>query len=189
MSLKKRLASLFHETGSYRTGNFTLASGKTSSCYIDCKNLSLYPEALHIIACIIEDKIDNWSRGRKVIDAVGGMVIGADPIVGALVERSYGHENKLTGFLIRKEPKKHGTKNYIEGPLQRTHHTVLIEDVVTTGSSVLEAAKRIWDYGASVAFVMTVVDREEGGREAMDKYHLPLFSALTLSDLRRNHES
>jgi orotate phosphoribosyltransferase len=182
----KRLIELFKETGAFKTGKFTLSSGiKESPYYIDCKQISLHPEAINLICGGFENFLDDWSRGKKVIDAVGGLVIGPDPIIGALVQRSWyrGENQRLYGFMVRKEPKEHGTNQYIEGSLQNNHHTVLIEDVCTTGKSLIEAAHRVWKYGCSVAFAMTVVDRQEGATEALNKHKIPLYNILHLKDL------
>lgn len=178
-----RLVDLFHATESFEKGDFTLSSGKKSSFYIDCKKITLVPEALDIICREIESIIAKQSNNRTIYDAVGGMTLGADAIVGGLVRGSFLRGSNLSGFIVRKEPKGHGTKKYIEGPLKPGQHTILVEDVSTTGLSLLETVNRVRDYGCSIAFAVTVVDREEGAKELLAKHYLPLFSILTLKDL------
>lgn len=178
-----RLVELFHATGAFKQGDFTLASGAKSPYYVDCKLASLHPEALHLMCAGIEDIIEKRACGRNIFEAVGGMTLGADAIVGGLVRGAYQRGADLTGYIIRQEPKGHGTRRWIEGPLRRGQHTVLVEDVATTGSSLMRAASRVWDYGCSVAFAVAVVDRQEGASELLGKHRMQLFSLLTLNDL------
>lgn len=179
-----RLVDLFYASESFQKGNFKLASGKSSLYYIDCKKLALIPEALDIICREIESLIDKQSVNRHVYDAVGGMTLGADAIVGGLVRGAFTRGSIISGFIVRKEPKGHGTNKYIEGPLKSGQHTILVEDVTTTGKSLLETANRVWDFGCSVGFCVSVVDRQEGAKELLADKHLPLFSILTLKDLQ-----
>lgn len=163
-------------------GEFTLASGQRSKVYFDCKRASLDPEGLHLIATLVLEIIDDLERrDRRPIDALGGPTIGADPIVGHAAGRSWERAaatgaRPLRGFLIRKDPKGHGTLRRIENELPSGSRVVIIEDVVTTGASTLEAIRAAEDAGLEVAAVISVVDREQGGQQALSRYrYLPLF--------------
>ncbi len=165
-------------------GDFLLASGQRSKVYFDCKRATLDPEGLHLIATLILDLVDDLARrdGRP-IDAIGGPTIGADPVVGHVAglswERAAAHEGRprpLRAFLVRKESKEHGTRRVIENEIPRGARAVIFEDVVTTGGSTLEAIRKAEEAGLEIAAVVSVVDREQGGAEALDRYrYLPIF--------------
>jgi orotate phosphoribosyltransferase len=185
----KRLVQLFHETESYREGSFVLSSGKTSNFYIDCKKAMMYAEAMYLIEREFATRIWLHEKINPKITAVGGMTIGADPIVGALVCNDfsgvdYAWGAGLRGFLIRSETKKHGLKKCIEGALQSGDRVALIEDVATTGKSLLTAIEMVKEVGAIVDLALTVVDREEGATEALAEQGVPLYSYLSIKDLK-----
>ncbi|OGC36759.1 orotate phosphoribosyltransferase [candidate division WOR-1 bacterium RIFOXYB2_FULL_48_7] len=154
------LKSLFIETGAFKTGDFTLASGKKSNYYFDCRKITLHPEGSRLIAKIILEKI----KGLKV-DSIGGLTLGADPITSAVVALS-----DIPGFIVRKKEKEHGTKQKIEGHIGQGWNVVIVEDVATTGGSALQAIEAVEAVGAKVVKVISVVDREEGAKEALAKY-------------------
>ena len=140
-------------------GSVRLASGKISDFYIDGRRVTLDPKALFYIARLMADGLDGVD-----FDAVGGPTIGADPIVGALLYHFWVTEQKpIAGFIIRKEAKTHGLQKLIEGPqFKAGARVVLVEDVVTSGGSVLKAARVVEAADAKVVKILALVDREEG---------------------------
>jgi orotate phosphoribosyltransferase len=173
---KQTLIKCFEERA-IRFGDFTLASGRKSTYYIDKMHVTLDSRGLYQISTGI------WELLFGVqYNAVGGMVIGADPIVGAVLMKARSCFRDMTGFLVRKEPKDHGTQSCIEGPLQPGDRAVIIEDVVTTGGSALAAVDRVEAFGAKVVMVVGVVDRLEGGAEAFAARGIKYASLLTLDD-------
>lgn len=161
-----------------RFGEFTLASGKRASYYLDGKQITLDPEGARLVA---EGLLDLLQQGDWP-DAVGGMSIGADPITAAVVTMSGLRGTPLRGFMVRKEPKGHGTGQYIEGPVHPGQRVAIVEDVVTTGGSSLQAIQRCEAYGLKVIRVLAVVDRLEGGAEAFAQRGYRLESLLTIRD-------
>lgn len=162
-------------------GDFTLASGKKSDFYINGKTTTLRPEALNLAARIFIDEIRKSPATR-----VGGMTLGADALIGAIVALSFDAGVPYTGFIVRKEPKGHGTGQWIEGPeLKAGDKVAIIEDVVTTGGSSLQAIDRVLETcpGAVIVGVYALVDRQDGGREALAARGYPLFSVFTKDEL------
>lgn len=153
-----------------------LSSGKESDYYIDAKLTTLDPEGSHLVATIFLDMIKDLA-----VDAVGGFTLGADPIVGSVVTLSHLRGRAISGFIVRKEPKKHGRQKLIEGVLPEGARVVIVEDVVTTGSSVKKAISAVEEAGGKVLRVLCIVDREEGGREALKGYDFtPIFTIKNL---------
>ena len=165
---------------SIRYGQFVLASGQTSPYYIDCRKTTLDGEGLRLICELLLPRIEALH-----VDAVGGMTLGADPIVSGLIQLSAQWGRPLQGFLVRKAAKAHGMGNQIEGNLQPHMRVVLIEDVVTTGSSTKQAyeAVRLSYPDVTVAGTFAVVDRQAGGAEAFKALGLPFESLFQVSDL------
>jgi len=159
-----------------KLGDFTLTSGKKSKYYLDMKQITLDPICLKIIGAQFFSSMMNIT---PIPDAVGGMSIGADPLTAAVMLAS----NHLRGFMIRKESKGHGTNQFLEGPVQPGQLAVIVEDVTTTGGSSLKAVERTEEFGAKVEAVYTVVDRLEGGREAIEAKGYRFYSLLTIEDL------
>jgi len=177
---RERLRALIAEKCVLR-GDFVLASGQRSKVFFDCKRVTLHPEGVHLVAGLLLDFIEDLGRrdGRP-IDAIGGPTIGADPIVGHVAglswERTALGGRPLLGFLVRKATKDHGTQRAIENDIPRGSRVVVFEDVVTTGGSTLEAIGRAEEVGLEVAAVVSIVDREQGGVEALARYRYhPLF--------------
>lgn len=160
-----RLRQLLFEL-SYREGTFRLTSGKESDFYIDCKQTALSAEGAYLCGKLLYNEIMH-SKIRVV--GVGGVTLGADPLVTATSMISYIEGRSIPAFIIRKEPKGHGTKSWIEGKgnLPPGSCVALVEDVVTTGGTLVKAIRRVQAEGLNVVQVITVVDREEGGREAL----------------------
>lgn len=158
-------------------GDFTLASGKKSDLYIDCRQATLHPQGGYLVGKLFYEMIKG-STPR--VEGVGGPTLGADPIVTAVSLISYQEGDPIAAFIIRKEPKGHGKGLWIEGGanLPKGAVVAIVEDVITTGSSCLGAIRRAQDFGFKVVKVLAIVDREEGGREnlAREGYRLePLF--------------
>jgi orotate phosphoribosyltransferase len=161
-----------------RFGDFTLASGRKSTYYLDGKQVTLDAQGAKLVA---EGMLA--LLGDPLPAAVGGMSIGADPIVGAIITLAGVQDRALRGFMVRKEPKGHGTQRYIEGPVQPGDSVAIVEDVVTTGGSSLTAIERAEEFGLKVARVLAIVDRLEGGAEAFAARGYPFASLLTIRDL------
>ena len=159
-------------------GDFTLASGRKSTYYLDGKQVTLDAQGARLVA---EGMLE--LLGEPLPAAVGGMSIGADPIVGAIITMAGVQGRPLKGFMVRKEPKGHGTQRYIEGPVQPGEAVAIVEDVVTTGGSSLTAIERAEEYGLKVVRVLAIVDRLEGGAEAFAERGYPFASLLTIRDL------
>jgi orotate phosphoribosyltransferase len=159
-------------------GEFTLASGKKAKYYLDGKQVTLDPHGSRLIGEGMLDRV----VAESPPDAVGGMSIGADPITSAVVTMSAVRGTPLKGFMVRKEPKGHGTDQFIEGPVQAGDRVVIVEDVVTTGGSSLKAIQRAEQFGLEVIGVLAIVDRMEGGREAFEKAGYRFDSLLTIRD-------
>jgi orotate phosphoribosyltransferase len=163
-------------------GDFTLSSGRKSNYYIDCKRTTLDPEGAVLTGHTILEMLD--SHGIKA-NAIGGMTIGADPIVTAVAAVSYLDEKPLRGFLVRKEAKPHGLRKRIEGvEANEVSKVVIVDEVCTTGESTLEAIRAAEGAGMQVTAVVSLVDREEGGSELLRRkyYYLPVFTAKELLD-------
>jgi orotate phosphoribosyltransferase len=158
-------------TRSARRGQFTLASGRQSTLYIDARLTTMSPEGLAVIGPLGLSALagSGWNVG-----AVGGLTLGADPISYAISYASAATARPLRAFTVRKEPKGHGTGRQIEGPFQPGDRVAIVEDVITTGGSALKAVSAVRAAGGTVAGVLALVDREEGGREAIEAAGLPV---------------
>lgn len=177
--LKKRLAKILFER-SYQEGDFILASGCKSDYYFDCRQTALHPEGSWLIGNLL-----NVLLADMDISAVGGMTLGADPLISAVTVISYELERPLSGLIVRKEAKLHGTGQYVEG-LANVYHgsrVAVIEDVVTTGNSLLLACERIKASGLTIAILCTILDREEGGKEHLKEAGYELRSLFTRKEL------
>ena len=158
-------------------GDFTLASGKKASYYLDCRKVTLDSAGALLVAEGILDLI-----GPALPDAVGGMAIGADPITGAVITVAACRGTALRGFIVRKEPKAHGKGRDVEGPVAPGDRAVIVEDVVTTGGSALQAIERVERFGMKVERVIGIIDRLEGGAKAFAERGYPLETLLTIRD-------
>lgn len=174
---KTKLIDLI-EQHALKFGEFTLASGKTANFYLDCRKLTLTGEGANVIAQgILEQIQDDWP------DAVGGMAIGADPITAAVVTCAWQQGKSLNGFIVRKEPKQHGTGQQVEGPVAAGQRAIIVEDVVTSGGSSIRAIEYAREFGLIVDRVITVVDREQGAAEKFTEIGVNLTSLVKLSEL------
>lgn len=162
----------------FKKGDFTLASGKKSNYYINGKMSTLDSRGAYLTARLFLAMIAD-----DVPDAVGGLTLGADPIVGAMLSLAGLEDLSLRGFIVRKETKDHGTKSLVEGPLSNGDRVVIVEDVVTTGGSSLKAIAAVRDIGCTVSRVLAVVDREEGARDNLAAEKVRLESIFTKTEL------
>lgn len=192
---------------SVRRGDFTLASGRQSNVYVDARRTTMSARGQYLIGRIGLDALrrNGWADRA---DAVGGMTLGADPVAYAIAHASAAAEaapaqgsgsgadrdetrelhaaaraGLLNGFTVRKQPKGHGAGRQIEGPLDEGQRVVLVEDVVTTGGSALEAAGVLEAFGAEIVGVLTVVDRQEGGRAAIEAAGYELVALFGVDEL------
>ena len=166
---------------SLRTGTFTLASGRTSHYYVDGRKVTLSAEGAAVIASCI---LDILASNHPEVQAVGGLTMGADPIVGATLGLAPSRgRGDLRGFLVRKEAKGHGTGRLIEGPLEAGQVVAILDDVATTGGSSLLAVEAVEAMGAKVACVIVVLDRLEGASEAFADKGLTFHALTTIRDL------
>lgn len=182
MDDRARLLTILKQL-SYEEGEFTLVSGKKSSFYIDAKETTLNPEGMYLVGKLMYE----IAREIPGIDAVGGVSIGGDPLVSAVVLASYNAKDNLLGFLIRKEPKGHGTNQWIEGGknLKQGMNVVILEDVVTTGGSSLKAVEAVEKGGFIVKGIIALLDRLDGGKEAIEAKGYIFRSIFTLKDVRK----
>lgn len=160
-----------------RFGDFTLASGKKAKYYLDGKQVTL-----DSVGCKLVGEGLLGLLGSKLPAAVGGMAIGADPITAAVITMAGVQGHALRGFMVRKEPKGHGTQRYLEGPVQPGEEVAIVEDVVTTGGSSLAAIERCEEFGLKVTRVLAIIDRMEGGAEAFRARGYEFASLLTIRD-------
>jgi orotate phosphoribosyltransferase len=183
MDERQQLKELLLEK-SYQQGTFTLTSGKTSDFYIDGKQTTLDAEGSYLCGRLIFDLI---KQNPETIKGVGGMTLGADPLVTAVSIVSFLDEKAaaIPAFIVRKEAKGHGTGNFLEGKnnLPPGCTVALLEDVVTTGGTLIQVIERVEGEGFKVGLVVTVVDREEGGADALAAAGYPLKSIFTRSQL------
>jgi len=181
MNNRSRLKEILLEK-SYRKGTFTLTSGKTSDFYIDGKQTTLCAEGAYLCGKLLFELI---RRETTPIQAVGGMTLGADPLVTAISVVSFLENAPIPAFIVRKKAKGHGTENYIEGlqNLPEGCRVALVEDVVTTGGTLMKVIDRVEAAGFSVGMVVTVVERQEGGTEFLAEKGYPLRSLFTRAEL------
>lgn len=173
---KQALMELVREKA-LRFGQFTLASGKTASYYLDCRKVTLDARGANLIAAGILELLDG-----DLPDAIGGMAIGADPITAAVITVAGSRDLPMKGFIVRKESKAHGTGRDVEGPVEPGESAIVVEDVVTTGGSALKAIERAEAFGLKVRGVVAIIDRLEGGGEAFQQAGYPLRTLLTVRD-------
>lgn len=161
-----------------RTGEFTLSSGRKSHYYADVRQVTLSPEGAQAVGLAV------FALARKVgATAVGGLAIGADPIVGATVFASIPYGTPMRGFIVRAAEKDHGVGGLVAGPLRKGDRVVIVDDVGTTGASALKAADAAEALGCEVALVVVVLDRMEGARQAVQARGYDFVCLATVRDL------
>jgi orotate phosphoribosyltransferase len=177
---RARLLELLR-TLSFERRTVTLASGKESDFYIDCKRTALTAEG-HVLVgrCLMAEVL----KVTPLVRAVGGLTLGADPIASAIALTSYLERHPVDAFIVRKEPKGHGTGQWIEGrkTIPDGSRVIVLEDVVTTGGSALKAIERCRAEQLEVVACLALVDRLEGGRQAIEASGVPLRPLFTRTD-------
>ncbi len=163
-----------------KRGDFTLASGRKSDYYLDCRLTTLDPQGAVLTAHTILELLDQ--HGIRA-DAIGGLTLGADPIVTAVAAISHLVKKPLPAFIVRKDRKEHGRQKRIEGINEKEiSEVVIVDDVCTTGESTFEAIRAVEEAGLKVVAVVSLVDREEGGSERL-RARYPYFSVFTAREL------
>jgi orotate phosphoribosyltransferase len=181
MDTRQQLVTLLAQR-SARRGHFVLSSGRTSNLYIDARLTTMSPDGLVLIGTLgLAAIVEAWDH--PLVDAVGGLTLGADPIAYAVAYASASSPHPRRAFTVRKEAKGHGTGRQVEGPYRPGDRVVVVEDVITTGGSALKAVEVLRGQNASIAGVLALVDREEGGREALEAAGLPVISLVRASEI------
>lgn len=167
---------------SYKEGSFVLSSGKQSSFYVDLKQTTLHPEGASLIAELVWSKLNPRNFG-----GVGGPTLGADPLASTLSLAAWSQGVFLPAYIIRKEPKKHGTSQWIEGRenLKSGSELLVVEDVVTTGGSSITGIEKLRAEGFVVKHIVAVLDRNEGANKRLEEIGVSLLSLLTIQDLKK----
>ena len=183
MSAPTGLDRLLHllQTRAFRCDDlpvFKLSSGAMSRFYIDCKPVSLDPEGAALIGTAFFDRI-----AELPLEGCGGMTLGADPIATAIALTSFLRGKPIPAFIVRKEPKQHGTGRQIEGPLPKNARVIVVEDVVTTGESAVRAVEALRRENHTILKVVALIDRKEGGAERIMRMGVPFESLLSLENL------
>jgi len=163
--MKKRLTELIFEKAFKYSEEpvFKLVSGRMSNYYFNCKAVTLHPEGMYLIGNLIYDMIKD--SGAK---AIGGLTLGADPVAYAVSYTSYLKGKPVETFVVRKSAKSHGTMLWIEGNVKEGDRVVIVDDVITTGKSTIEAITRAKEAGLEIVKVLCLIDRQEGGRENIE---------------------
>jgi orotate phosphoribosyltransferase len=169
--MKNRLVQLIHDKAFKYSEEpiFKLVSGRMSNYYFNCKTVTLHPEGLYLIGNIILEMIkDSNAKG------IGGLTLGADPIADAVAYTSYIKNNPIEAFVVRKTAKAHGTMQWIEGNISAGDRVVIVDDVITTGKSTIEAITKAREGRLDIVKVIALVDRQEGGKENIEAlgYHV-----------------
>ncbi len=177
-TVKQQLLDLIC-TDAYKEGSFALSSGQQSTYYINGKLVTLHPQGGQMVGRVMLDYLDDSIVG------VGGLTLGADPIVTAVSVVAAYEGRSITPLIVRKEAKGHGTQAYIEGPsLPEKSNVVILEDVVTTGQSAMKAIIRLRAAGYTVNQVISLVDRQQGGAEYYAQEHIDFKAVYTISDIQ-----
>jgi orotate phosphoribosyltransferase len=177
MNESARLLDLIKDKA-LRVGRITLSSGKVSDYYVDARSVVLDPEGAYLTGKLMLKMI------KSQAEAVAGMTLGADPIVASISVLSHLEGRDLPALIIRKEPKKHGTQRFIEGPaLSKGTKVAVVDDVVTTGSSLIKSIERLQAEGYQPVQVIAILDRQEGGNEALAAAGYQLQAIFTRADL------
>ena len=164
----------------YKRGDYVLSSGKHSEHYVNCKPVTLSGEGLGLVCPMLLECIEPDTV------AVGGLTLGADPLVSGVAIAAWFNDWKLNALIVRKEAKGHGTNQFIEGPMPPAgSKIVVLEDVITTGGSAIQAAEKLRYVGYRVDRVLAIVDRQENGEAdaAMTAAHLELYSLFSLDEI------
>jgi orotate phosphoribosyltransferase len=169
----------------YDPGGFQLASGRRSEFYVDCKPTTMRGDAQELVGELIAAVLP------PTVQAVGGLTMGADPIAHAVAGWCTRHGRPMNAFAVRKEPKKHGLRKWIEGCADAGTTVAVIDDVATTGGSTIDAVAKCREEGLRIAAVVVLVDREEGGLQAIrDRLRdVPVHAIFTRRELHEAHQA
>lgn len=188
MTIRDNLARAFHDTQSFKWDpikGFTLASGQTSPFYVDCRSLMAYPESRRFVGRLAHDALTGVT-----IDCIGGLEIGAISIATTISDYGYGAtpRREWRTFVVRKQAKDHGLGKLIEGATRPGDHALIVDDVLTSGGSLLKAIAAARQAGLVVSQALVIVDRkEQDGRARVEQEGVSLISLLTIDDLTRAH--
>lgn len=174
---KERLLALIQERA-FLPGDVVLSSGAKSSFYVDGKMVAMMPEGAHLIGEVVYDHIKDMD-----FDAIGGLAVGAVPMVTSIAISCYNNGRDAEGFFVRVEAKSHGTKKLIEGRLPEHARVIIVDDVVTSGKSVMQAIEACESAGATVILVLSVVDRQAGAHEMFESCGYRYESIFTKEDV------
>lgn len=179
MNQRERLRQLLLER-SVRRGDFILSSGARSSYYVDCRVTATSAEGQALIGALGFALLR--SSGLRP-DVVGGLTMGADPVAYAIAHASWSEGDPVDAFTVRKQPKEHGTGKRIEGNFASGKRALVIEDVITSGGSALQACDAVEAEGGAVLAVLALIDREVGGREVIEARGYPVLTLFRISEL------
>jgi len=182
---KNKLAKVVKEQA-LEFGDFTLKSGEKTNFYLDLRKVTLHSTGLDLIIQTLHQALRVQSVGRvfeKPFDAIGGPSVGADPIVSAFIYNQGRVQTPIRGFLVRKETKQHGRGDWIIGSVKKGDKVVIVDDVVTSGGSLLRACEKIQELDCEVIQAVCIVDRLAGGKAAFEEKGIPFMSILTIDDV------
>jgi orotate phosphoribosyltransferase len=162
---------------------FRLVSGRMSNYYFNCKAITLSPEGMYLIGNIIYEQIRDLN-----VKGIGGLTLGADPIAAAVAYTSYLKEKPIEAFVVRKSTKSHGTMQWLEGNIAGGDSVVIVDDVITTGKSTIEAITRAKEAGLEIVKVIALIDRQEGGREAIKKLGYDVEAIVTRDEVMERYK-
>jgi orotate phosphoribosyltransferase len=161
---------------------FKLVSGRMSNYYFNCKAVTLHPEGMYLIGNIVFDLMKDLS-----VKGIGGLTLGADPLACAVAYTSYLKKDPIEAFVVRKTAKSHGTMQWIEGNITKGDRVVIVDDVITTGKSTIEAITRAKETGLDIVKVIALIDRQEGGREAIESIGHELVAIITREEVMQRY--
>ncbi len=178
--MKQRLVELVYEKAFKYSEEpiFKLVSGRMSNYYFDCKAVTLHPEGMYLIGNLIFDMIKDSN-----VKGIGGLTLGADPIANAVAYTSYLKGKPIEAFVVRKTAKAHGTMQWIEGNVEKGDRVVIVDDVITTGKSTIEAINKAKEAGLEIVTVIALVDRQENGRENVEALGYKLEAIVTREEV------
>ena len=178
--MKKQLIQLIYEKAFKYSEEpvFKLVSGRMSNYYFNCKAVTLHPEGMYLIGNIIFDMIQ-----AAHAKGIGGLTLGADPIADAVAYTSYLKKKPVEAFVVRKTAKSHGTMQWIEGNIKEGDRVVIVDDVITTGKSTIEAINRAKEAGLHIVKVIALVDRQEGGKENIEALGYKVEAVVTREEV------
>ena len=179
-NMKKRLIELTLEKAFKYSEEpvFKLVSGRVSNYYFNCKAVALHPEGMYLIGNLIFEMTKDLG-----IKGIGGLTLGADPIAYAVAYTSFLKGNPIEAFIVRKTPKSHGTMQLIEGNVKKGDRVVIVDDVITTGKSTIEAITKAKEDGLEIVKVIAFIDRQEGGKEAIAALGYKVDSVITRDEV------